>query len=74
MDDSRHKRDVITGLVAVGSSAIGVASSVATIVTFLDRDFGAARVCVAATLFSFLLLVSVVFLAPRVHRQVGDDG
>jgi hypothetical protein len=74
MRDSCSKLDAITGLGAVGSSATGVASSIATIVAFLDGESGVARVLVTITLFSFALLISTVFLGPRVHHQVGDDG
>jgi hypothetical protein len=74
MGASGNKRNALTGLAAVGSSATGVACSLATIVMFLDGEFGAARVCGAVTLFSFALLTSTVFLGPRFHHQVGDDG
>ena len=68
MRDTRNKLDAITGLIAVCSSAAGVASFAAMAVTLLNGESAVARVCLAATVLSCGLLANAVFLGPRLSQ------
>jgi hypothetical protein len=60
MSENRKKLDTIIGLAIVGSGVTGVASLIAALFPFFDRDFVAAGVCLIAAALSFGLLANAV--------------